>query len=312
MVNPGKVLKRRGSKRTTLHDKHKIEKKVREHHRKTRKDMKKNPQKYKKKDPGIPNSWPFKAQLLKQQEEQREAAKEALKAAREAKVLERQRARQADQALQAAARMTSQQRRELKRKKASCAPPHDVLADADVVLIALDARDPSACRSAALEQALLECGKLPVLALTKCDLVPRACVDGWIAELGARLPTLAFRCPPPELLPPPSAAAGASSKQPVKNYSRAAKLTAGAAAKQDRKAAKAAKAAAAQPTGGYAKHGPVDAAAAAASPTTKALIALLEARRASLAAATDGEAPSALSLGIIGFDRVGKRALHGF
>ena len=146
-------------------------------------------------------------------------------------------ARQADQALQAAARMTSQQRRELKRKKASFAPLHDVLADADVVLIALDARDPSACRSAALEQRLLECGKLPVLALTKCDLVPRACVDGWIAELGARLPTLAFRCPPPELLPPPSAAAGASSKQPVKNYSRAAKLTAGAAAKQDRKAA---------------------------------------------------------------------------
>ena len=75
MVNPGKVVKARKSKRTSLHDKHKIEKKVREHHRKVRKDQRKNPQKHRKKDPGIPNSWPFKAQLLKQQEEMREAAK---------------------------------------------------------------------------------------------------------------------------------------------------------------------------------------------------------------------------------------------
>ena len=109
MVNPSKVLKARKSKRTSLHDKHKIEKKVREHHRNLRKDMKKNPKKYARKDPGIPNSWPFKQQLLKQQEEQLQDAKEAMRAAREAKILERQKARQAEAALQAAQRMTSQQ-----------------------------------------------------------------------------------------------------------------------------------------------------------------------------------------------------------
>ena len=72
MVNPSKVLKARGSKRQSLKDKHKIAKKIREHHRKVRKDKRLNPQKYKKRDPGIPNSWPFKAQLLMQQQQARE------------------------------------------------------------------------------------------------------------------------------------------------------------------------------------------------------------------------------------------------
>ena len=67
MVNASKVLKRRSSKRQSLHDKHKIEKKVREHHRKERRDAKRNPQLHrKKKDPGIPNSWPFKQQMIQQ------------------------------------------------------------------------------------------------------------------------------------------------------------------------------------------------------------------------------------------------------
>ena len=68
MVNPNKVLKGRKSKRQTLHNKHKIERKVREHHRKERRDAKRNPQKHrKKKDPGIPNSWPFKQQMIMEQ-----------------------------------------------------------------------------------------------------------------------------------------------------------------------------------------------------------------------------------------------------
>lgn len=67
MVNPGKIVKGRKSKRQTLHNKHKIERKVREHHRKERRDAKRNPQMHrKKKDPGIPNSWPFKQQMIQQ------------------------------------------------------------------------------------------------------------------------------------------------------------------------------------------------------------------------------------------------------
>ena len=46
---------------------YKIERKVREHNRKVRKEDKLNANKKKKtKDPGIPNMYPFKEQLLKQ------------------------------------------------------------------------------------------------------------------------------------------------------------------------------------------------------------------------------------------------------
>ena len=167
---------------------------MREHTRKQRREARRNGNKYAKKDPGIPNSWPFKAQLIQQQQEQKVAAALANAAAREAKIRERQLARQADAAVQAAARLTAQQRRDLKRRDAAFSPLHDVLADADVVLIILDARDPTACRSLALESALLECGKLPVLLLNKCDLIPKASLDGWLAHLGAELPTLPFTC----------------------------------------------------------------------------------------------------------------------
>ena len=43
-----------------------------------RRDQKRNPKKFRKRDPGIPNSWPFKQQLLMQQEAQREAAKQQM------------------------------------------------------------------------------------------------------------------------------------------------------------------------------------------------------------------------------------------
>ena len=42
---------------------------MREHLRKQRRDERRNPNaKRKKRDPGIPNSWPFKQQLLAEQE----------------------------------------------------------------------------------------------------------------------------------------------------------------------------------------------------------------------------------------------------
>ena len=43
----------------------KVEKKVKEHHRKLKKEMKKNPGKFKKskKDPGVPGNCPFKDQV---------------------------------------------------------------------------------------------------------------------------------------------------------------------------------------------------------------------------------------------------------
>ena len=68
--------KNHSSKRVTLHQKYKIQKKVREHHRKLRKAEKVKAKKQglkvselRRKDPGVPNLWPFKEQLLREVEE---------------------------------------------------------------------------------------------------------------------------------------------------------------------------------------------------------------------------------------------------
>jgi len=195
MVNASKVLKARKSKRQPLKLKHKIERKVREHHRKQRKEAKRNPNKFrKKKDPGIPNSWPFKQQLLLEQEAQRVVAAEAQKEAREARKRERAEQKRSQEQLERLGRDSAKERRKVKRRTASFAPLHEVLAAADVVLLVLDARDPMACRSTALEQALIECKKLPILLLNKADLVPRSSLAAWLTALRSELPALATTC----------------------------------------------------------------------------------------------------------------------
>jgi nuclear GTP-binding protein len=63
----------RASKRTSTKQREKIKKKVSEHHRKARRAAKKDVTWKSKKrvDPGIPNSYPFKEQLLQEIEEKR-------------------------------------------------------------------------------------------------------------------------------------------------------------------------------------------------------------------------------------------------
>jgi nuclear GTP-binding protein len=88
--------KNHSTKRTTLHNKYKIQKKVKEHHRKIRKEEKAKAKKgiklavMKRKDPGIPNLWPFKEELLREVEVHKEnVAKQKI-----AEKLERQRQRE--------------------------------------------------------------------------------------------------------------------------------------------------------------------------------------------------------------------------
>eukprot|EP00298_Acanthocystis_sp_HF-20_P000111 c10134_g1_i1.p1 GENE.c10134_g1_i1~~c10134_g1_i1.p1 ORF type:complete len:516 (-),score=222.79 c10134_g1_i1:22-1569(-) len=64
-------LKKRLSKRKTLKLKYKIEKKVKEAGKKQRKEAKKQTVKQKKRDPGIPNSWPHKMKDLENAEKAR-------------------------------------------------------------------------------------------------------------------------------------------------------------------------------------------------------------------------------------------------
>ena len=79
---------RKQSRRITLKRKHRIEKKVTDHHRKLRK-LSKGMKKKARKDPGIPNTLPFKEKVLRevalkkqQLKEEEERKKEERKAAR--------------------------------------------------------------------------------------------------------------------------------------------------------------------------------------------------------------------------------------
>jgi hypothetical protein len=90
---PKKSTKSR-SKRVTLHQKYKVLKKIKEHHRKKAKELKKKGGRVKPpKDPGIPASWPFKEQLLQEIEFERYRAEQAKLARKEAAKERRVRAR---------------------------------------------------------------------------------------------------------------------------------------------------------------------------------------------------------------------------
>jgi nuclear GTP-binding protein len=83
-----KKSKKSKSKRVTLRQKHKVLRKVKEHHRKKRKEAKKEGKAGRKKvekDPGIPNEWPFKEQELKALEARRAQALQELELKKEAR-----------------------------------------------------------------------------------------------------------------------------------------------------------------------------------------------------------------------------------
>ena len=68
-----KRSKKSKSKRQSLKQKYKVLRKVKEHHRKKRKEANRLGTKPKEpKDPGIPNAWPFKEELIEQLKAQKE------------------------------------------------------------------------------------------------------------------------------------------------------------------------------------------------------------------------------------------------
>lgn len=75
------VPKKIKSKRVRTAHKHRILSRIKDHHRKERRAAKKNPGKINKtkKDPGIPNEWPFKEELLNEIEAQKNEIEEEKK-----------------------------------------------------------------------------------------------------------------------------------------------------------------------------------------------------------------------------------------
>ncbi|XP_064400040.1 guanine nucleotide-binding protein-like 3 homolog [Halichondria panicea] len=206
------VRTKKTSKRMPCRKKYKIERKVREHNRKVRKDTKANGGKKMKKDPGIPNLFPFKEQLLKQMED-RKARIEETKVKQKA---QRQKEYAKKRSLQGLTNDAQKRTREFEKKQQAEATDvtstensigvdqslrayyrefKKVVEASDVVLEVLDARDPLGCRCVQVEQAVLDSGsnKKLILVLNKIDLVPREVVEKWLKHLRNEFPTVAFK-----------------------------------------------------------------------------------------------------------------------
>jgi nuclear GTP-binding protein len=164
------VKKKTKSKRLSLHKKYKIARKVREHKRQERK-KEKNGFGRKKKDPGIPNNWPFKEELLLQVEQARLAELESQRLSKEQKKQEKKEKKR----LATLHGDSSNQFQELTPVSVEMQHKKDLkeaVRKSDFVFIVLDARDPQGSRSLSLEDGLIAKGKKKVvLVLNKVDLI---------------------------------------------------------------------------------------------------------------------------------------------
>lgn len=180
-----KKSKKSKSKRQTLKQKYKVIKKVKEHHRKKRKEAKKNGTLHKApKDPGIPNNWPFKEELIQQLKASKERAVAREKALRDAR-------REALinggglQTLQQAAAARGQAYETAAAKSGGVAAAGGAYVDyslkafykdfakvveaSDVIIEVLDARDPAGSRCLEVEKFVRKMGanKKIILLLNK-------------------------------------------------------------------------------------------------------------------------------------------------
>lgn len=206
------VRKKIKSKRTTTKQRVKIEKKVKEHHRKQAKIAKKNlniPKKNTKKDPGIPSNIPFRDEIIKEAQ----AEKERLKAEKEqrrnqksmlidAMDIQNDQLEQLVQNAQHRLDTYSDHDSPVKTyklpdnsKRAYFKEFQKVVEMSDVILEVLDARDPLGTRIKYIEQQILENNntKRIILILNKIDLIPKENAISWLSYLRNEFPTIAFK-----------------------------------------------------------------------------------------------------------------------
>jgi len=157
-----------------------------------------------RRDPGIPNDWPFKAALLSEIEKQK-AAQAAIDAKKRAERKERQQERKANPAtfydqsalpasLSSATITTAPIDPFTVRSRQTLRLLRQLVQQSQLLLFCLDARDPMGSRWPQLESKLAATANAPPLlfVLTHCDTVPADVVDQWVALLSREHVTVAF------------------------------------------------------------------------------------------------------------------------
>lgn len=209
---------KKASKRMTCRKRFKIEKKVKEHNRKAKRQAKKDGKTPKRKDPGVPNDAPFKESVLREAElrKQRREEERARQKEERRKLFDKQRnLKLAGKDLGTFQKDILKRQKEFNKnnslfvneipqtpqnaneasRRAYYREFKKVLESADVILEVLDARDPLGCRCMEMEKTILSAGsnKRIVLVLNKIDLVPKENVEAWLKYLRRELPTVAFK-----------------------------------------------------------------------------------------------------------------------
>ncbi|KAI5124889.1 hypothetical protein M0805_007318 [Coniferiporia weirii] len=217
-------IRKKTSKRGTSHQRAKVKHKVAESRKKSKKEAKKSTQWKSKhtKDPGIPNNFPYKDQILaevaaqrrqdeedkQKRKEQRKAEKAAAKAGADG---EEQEQEDDTSGFDGIRTLKMASKPSAKGKERTVVVEEDdedvpilvnseyanlktVLDKADIVLQVLDARDPLAFRSSHIQQYTSERKESKtLLILNKIDACPRETVQAWVTTLRKELPTHLFR-----------------------------------------------------------------------------------------------------------------------
>jgi nuclear GTP-binding protein len=212
------VAKKRKSKRTTLQDKYRVKKRVKDHKKKLKKGTLAGPMRFAKKQVDhIPNSWPYKKDLLEEiqrAKERMEVKKQELKqrrvelrAARRAGVIiedqDQNGGMEIDESGPGKQNASNNDKLEKEEfvldggqnsRRAFLKDLRKVVESADVILHVLDARDPNGTRSSAIETMVFsDYRKKLVYVLNKSDLVPRNVLMGWLKFLRTMAPAIPFK-----------------------------------------------------------------------------------------------------------------------
>lgn len=194
-----KLSSKHSKKAISTSQKSKIQKKMRDHNKKMRREAKKLKSlgKYHKKkttkDVKVPNANPFKKNILEDFKNKKQGAKVSVAAeetGQEGVVLDH------SVGVVYESKPFHQIKAEGKHKEPKVMPKplNAVIEAVDVVLQVLDARNPLATRSRFLEDKLRNSfpSKKLVLVLNKADLVPKETAQAWKDALSAEYPTVLF------------------------------------------------------------------------------------------------------------------------
>ncbi|ORY32291.1 hypothetical protein BCR39DRAFT_523779 [Naematelia encephala] len=197
-------IRKKTTNRTTTRDRAKTHKKVVDGKRKKAKASKKNPtwKSKKKADPGIPNSFHLKDQVLAELAEEKRKTEEAKQARKEASRNGEDKEEDTPGVSSLSSTVLARPTAPLSGTAALPTPPastdasdvpelvdthlatlQDVLDRADVIVQVVDARDVLGGRSGAIEKLVQEAEGKVVLLVNKIDLVPREALQSWLVHL---------------------------------------------------------------------------------------------------------------------------------